>query len=213
MSTETEDKTDATTEQNTPVVANERPKNAPTSRGHGPMGAMGGAVAEKAVSFGPSLKRLVGYLSPQKVAVSIVIVMAAIGVTFNVLGPKVMGKATDIIFAGVVGKNLPAGVPIATIIAQLRASGQANLADMLAKMNVTPGQGIRTFVGCTVTGQINFYPLPFVPTDETTAPGAMQAVTLYADPGTGLEVNVFRSGSSGEERDYVSVSGYLVDVP
>ncbi len=142
MSTETEDKTDATTEQNTPVVANERPKNAPTSRGHGPMGAMGGAVAEKAVSFGPSLKRLVGYLSPQKVAVSIVIVMAAIGVTFNVLGPKVMGKATDIIFAGVVGKNLPAGVPIATIIAQLRASGQANLADMLAKMNVTPGQGI-----------------------------------------------------------------------
>ena len=78
---------------------------------------------------------------------------------------------------------------------------------------LTPGQGIRTFVGCTVNGQINFYPLPFVPTDETTAPGAMQAVTLYADPGTGLEVNVFRSGSSGEERDYVSVSGYLVDVP
>ena len=77
---------------------------------------------------------------------------------------------------------------------------------------LTPGQGIRTFVGCTVNGQINFYPLPFVPTDETTAPGAMQAVTLYADPGTGLEVNVFRSGSSGEERDYVSVSGYLVDV-
>ena len=141
MSTDTEDTT-AATDENKPVVANERPKFGPQRRAHGPMGAMGGGPAEKAISFGPSLRRLVGYLGPQKVAVSIVIVMAAIGVTFTVLGPKVLGKATDVIFAGVVGKNLPVGVPVATIIAQLRASGQANLADMLARMNVTPGQGI-----------------------------------------------------------------------
>ena len=138
MSTDTKDQT---TDEGTPVVANARPKFGPQGRQHGPMGAMG-APAEKAVSFGPSLKRLIGYLSPQKVAVAIVIVMAAVGVTFNVLGPKVMGKATDVIFAGVVGKNLPAGVPISAIVAQLRASGQANLADMLEKMNVVPGQGI-----------------------------------------------------------------------
>ncbi len=143
MSTETDVPTDATTDENKPVVANERPKFGPQRRGHGPMGGpMGGGAAEKAINFLPSLKRLVGYLSPQKVAVSIVIAVAALGVTFNVLGPKVLGKATDVIFAGVVGKQLPAGVPIPTIIAALRAKGQGQMADMLSGMNVVPGQGI-----------------------------------------------------------------------
>jgi len=143
MSTETDVPTDATTDENKPVVANERPKFGPQRRGHGPMGGpMGGGAGEKAINFLPSLKRLVGYLSPQKVAVSIVIAVAALGVTFNVLGPKVLGKATGVIFAGVVGKQLPAGVPIPTIIAALRAKGQGQLADMLGGMHVVPGQGI-----------------------------------------------------------------------
>ena len=143
MSTETEVTTDATTDDNKLAVANERPKFGPQRRGHGPMGGpMGGGAAEKAINFLPSLKRLVGYLGPQKVAVTIVVIVAALGVTFNVLGPKVLGKATDVIFAGVVGKQLPAGVPIPTIIAALRAKGQGQLADMLGGMHVVPGQGI-----------------------------------------------------------------------
>ena len=105
-------------------------------------GHMGGGAGEKAINFLPSLKRLVGYLGPQKVAVTIVIIVAVIGVSFNVLGPKVLGKATDVIFAGVVGKQLPAGVPIQTIIEMLRAKGQGQLADMLGGMHVVPGQGI-----------------------------------------------------------------------
>ena len=139
MSTETETMSD----EKKPVVANERPKFGPGNRrgpmGHGPMG---GGTGEKAVSFGPSLKRLVGYLAPQKLAVGIVIGLAAVGVTFNVLGPKVLGKATDVIFAGVVGKQLPAGVPVQSTIDALRAKGQGNLADMLTSMHVVPGQGI-----------------------------------------------------------------------
>jgi len=143
MSTETEVTTDATTDDNKLAVANERPKFGPQRRGHGPMGGpMGGGAAEKAINFLPSLKRLVGYLGPQKVAVTIVIIVAAIGVSFNVLGPKVLGKATDVIFAGVVGKQLPAGVPIQTVIDMLRAKGQGQLADMLGGMHVVPGQGI-----------------------------------------------------------------------
>jgi ATP-binding cassette subfamily B multidrug efflux pump len=143
MSTETDVPTDATTNENKPVVANERPKFGPQRRGRGPMGGhMGGGAGEKAINFLPSLKRLVGYLGPQKVAVTIVVIVAALGVTFNVLGPKVLGKATDVIFAGVVGKQLPAGVPIPTIIAALRAKGQGQMADMLSGMHVVPGQGI-----------------------------------------------------------------------
>jgi ATP-binding cassette subfamily B multidrug efflux pump len=143
MSNGTEETTDATTDENTPVVANERPKYGPQRRGRGPMGGhMGGGAGEKAINFLPSLKRLVGYLGPQKLAVTIVIIVAAIGVSFNVLGPKVLGKATDVIFAGVVGKQLPAGVPIQTVIDMLRAKGQGQLADMLGGMHVVPGQGI-----------------------------------------------------------------------
>jgi len=46
----------------------------------------------------------------------------------------------------------------------------------------------------------------------TLAPGTMQAVTLYADSGTDLMINVFRNGTSGDEADFASVTGYLVDM-
>ena len=77
---------------------------------------------------------------------------------------------------------------------------------------LTPGEGVRAYVGCMVSGHEIFYPLPFAPTDGTAVPGAMQAVTLYADSGTNLEFNAFRSGDSGDEADFVSVTGYLVDI-
>ena len=46
---------------NVPVKANERPKYAPQQRGGGPMGH-GVGTGEKAASFGPSLRRLLGRL-------------------------------------------------------------------------------------------------------------------------------------------------------
>ncbi len=147
MST-TEETTEATTDPAQPKAANERPKFGPQGRRGGPMGhgPMGGA-GEKAVNFGPSMKRLIGHLRPQRVAVAIVIVVAAIGVTFNVLGPKVLGHATDVIFTGVVGKMLvgkvPPGATIQQVIAAMRAAGQDKLADMLSSMpDVVIGQGI-----------------------------------------------------------------------
>ncbi len=126
-----------------PKVANERPKFGPQRRG-GPMGhGPGMGSGEKAVNFGPSMRRLVGQLAPEKVKVTIVVVVAAIGVAFNVVGPKLLGKATDVIFSGVIGKNLPAGASKEQIVAGLRAQGQDKLADMLNSMNVVPGQGIQ----------------------------------------------------------------------
>jgi ATP-binding cassette subfamily B protein len=104
---------------------------------------MGGRVAEKAVSFGPSLKRLLGQLVPEKVLLVIVIAMGSISVIFNVVNPKIMGRATDAIFAGIVGKQLPAGMSTEQVIEMLRAQGQDQLADMVSGMNgLVPGQGI-----------------------------------------------------------------------
>ncbi|HNV09803.1 MAG TPA: ABC transporter ATP-binding protein [Propionibacteriaceae bacterium] len=109
--------------------------------GHGgPMGA--GRVVEKPVNFVPSLKRLMGHLSPERMIITIVLTMASVGVAFNVIGPKVLGRATDVIFSGVVGAQMPAGVTKDQVVAGLRAQGQDTFADMVAKMDLIPGMGI-----------------------------------------------------------------------
>ncbi|MGL5405419.1 MAG: ABC transporter ATP-binding protein [Propionibacteriaceae bacterium] len=110
------------------------------ARNGGPMGA--GRVVEKPANFTAGLKRLFSHLRPERVTILLAIVLAAIGVTLNVIGPKVIGRATDVIFSGVVGKNLPAGVAKEILIAKLRAEGKGTLADMLARMDVVPGAGI-----------------------------------------------------------------------
>ncbi|HEY3408949.1 MAG TPA: ABC transporter ATP-binding protein, partial [Propionicimonas sp.] len=85
----------------TPVKANERPKYGPTHRGGGPMGH-GAGSGEKAASFGPSLRRLLGHLRPEILIVYAVIVMVILGTIANAVGPAILGRATDIIFNGVV---------------------------------------------------------------------------------------------------------------
>ncbi len=124
-----------------PAKANARPQFGPRGPQHGPGGGMGSG--EKAVSFGPSLKRLLGYLAPQKIRVTIVILVAVVGVACSVVGPKLIGRATDLIFAGVIGKQLPAGVPIDRVVAGMRANGQDRVADIVEKLGVVPGQGIQ----------------------------------------------------------------------
>ena len=122
------------------VDAPERPKNGPQQRGHGPMGQQG--PSEKAINFGPSLRRLLGNLRPEMPRIVVVTVLTAAAVVANVLNPKILGEMTNLLFAGLLGKDLPAGVPLATIIEQLRANGQGTFADLLSGMNVTPGAGV-----------------------------------------------------------------------
>ena len=104
-----------------------------------------GGPPQKAISFGPSLKRILRLMAPDKMRIAFVVAMAAVSVGLSVVAPKVLGNATDIIFNGVVGKMLsqfPAGTTKEQAVAALRASGQGQLADMLNAMNVVPGQGM-----------------------------------------------------------------------
>ncbi|MDR2974921.1 MAG: ABC transporter ATP-binding protein/permease [Propionibacteriaceae bacterium] len=64
----------------------------------------GGAPSEKAINFGPSLKRLLSYLRPEKVKLIFVFILGVIGVALNVYAPKLLGRATDTMMSGVVGK-------------------------------------------------------------------------------------------------------------
>ncbi|WP_083913072.1 ABC transporter ATP-binding protein [Nocardia concava] len=101
-----------------------------------------GAPDAKAKSFGPSLKRLLRLLAPDRVFLVIVFVLAVGSVVLNTLGPQILGKATNLIFDGVVGKQLPAGQSKDQLVEGLRASGNSTFADMLASMDVIPGTGI-----------------------------------------------------------------------
>ena len=103
MSTTTKtDQASAADRAGAPVKANERPKYGPQQRtGGGPMGH-GVGTGEKAASFGPSLRRLLGHLRPEIVIVYAVIAMVIIGTIANAVGPAILGRATDIIFNGTV---------------------------------------------------------------------------------------------------------------
>lgn len=102
----------------------------------------GGAPAEKALDFKGSLKRLLQLLRPQRVALIAVLVFGAASVTLTVIGPKILGQATDAILAGVLGKQVPPGVTKEQIVAGLRARGDATLADIYSRVDLVPGVGI-----------------------------------------------------------------------
>ncbi|GLU89467.1 ABC transporter ATP-binding protein [Agromyces sp. NBRC 114283] len=109
--------------------------------GGGPMGGMG-MPAEKSMNFGPSAKRLVGRLAPERGPVVFVILLGVVSVVFSVLGPKILGQATNLIFEGFFSAQLPAGATKEQVVEGLRAQGQDQQADLLSSLNLTPGQGI-----------------------------------------------------------------------
>ncbi|WP_284705321.1 ABC transporter ATP-binding protein [Paenarthrobacter sp. TYUT067] len=98
--------------------------------------------AEKATNFSASARRLLGTLRPERFWLILVLVFAVVSVALSVIGPRLLGEGTNLIFAGVVSKQLPAGASKADVIAGLRASGEDSKADMLSAMTLTPGVGI-----------------------------------------------------------------------
>ncbi len=111
--------------------------------GHGPFGR--GMVAQKSMNFGPSARRLLGRMRPDRGKALVTVLLAAGSVALASIGPKILGTATDLIFAGIFGKSpiFAGGVTKPEAVDRLRAAGQGRLADMLAAMDhVVPGQGV-----------------------------------------------------------------------
>ncbi|WP_211260653.1 ABC transporter ATP-binding protein [Amycolatopsis jejuensis] len=106
--------------------------------------------AEKALNFKGSLARLLRLLRPQQAALIGVLVLGAASVALTVIGPKVLARATDLIFAGVTSRGLPAGATKEQVIAGLRARGENTLADMFTRVDLVPGHG----VDFTAVGQV-----------------------------------------------------------
>ncbi|TMB91909.1 MAG: ABC transporter ATP-binding protein [Chloroflexi bacterium] len=114
-------------------------------------GFMGLSVpVERSKDFKGTLRKLVARLRPERATLLLVVVLGSISVALSVIGPKIAGNAMNVIFDGVIGKQLPAGVSKDQLIAALRARGQDQFADLLSSTNVVPGVGI----DFTLLGQI-----------------------------------------------------------
>src|SRR5262249_15840867 len=71
----------------------------------GPFAGMS-APPRRAKSFGPSAKRLLGRLAPDRASILLVVFLAVGSVFLSVSGPRVLGHATDVIFRGFYGSRL-----------------------------------------------------------------------------------------------------------
>ncbi len=96
----------------------------------------------KADRFGPSFRRMIGLLRPHALAFAFVSLLGAVGVVLAVIAPKVLGEATNIIFAGFISMQLPPGTTQEQAVAMLQQSGQTELANIVGAMTLTPGEGV-----------------------------------------------------------------------
>src|SRR5215475_4317924 len=110
--------------------------------GRGPMGFMGGMSTQKALNFSGSGKRLLRMLVPERALIVSALVLGGCSVVFSVIGPKVLGNVTNLIFNGFVSSKIPAGVTKAEFIARLRATGHSTQAKLIGALHLTPGHGI-----------------------------------------------------------------------
>jgi ATP-binding cassette subfamily B protein len=100
------------------------------------------APTERSRDFKGSAIRLVKRLTPQRGLTALVILLGICGIAIGVIGPRILGHATDLLFNGVIGRQLPAGLTKEQAIEAARARGDNTFADLLSGMNVVPGRGV-----------------------------------------------------------------------
>ncbi|MCX4991100.1 MULTISPECIES: ABC transporter ATP-binding protein [unclassified Streptomyces] len=110
----------------------------------GPMGRMmaGGGPDQRSMDFKGSGRRLLTQFKPERATLYVMLVAVVLSVGLSVVGPKILGRATDLVFAGIVGRQMPAGDTKAQALDSLREHGQGGVADMLSGTDFTPGEGI-----------------------------------------------------------------------
>ncbi|MCV7280449.1 ABC transporter ATP-binding protein [Mycolicibacterium flavescens] len=97
---------------------------------------------QRSRDFTGSAVRLVKRLTPERGLAAAVILLGVGGIAISVLGPRILGHATDLLFNGVIGRQLPAGLTKEQAIEAARARGDNTFADLLSGMNVVPGTGV-----------------------------------------------------------------------
>ncbi|MBF9348597.1 ABC transporter ATP-binding protein [Mycobacteroides chelonae] len=115
-------------------------------------------LAERSRDFRGTAVRMVRRLAPQRFLTAVVIILSMTGIAIGVIGPRILGHATDLLFNGVVGRELPAGLSKEQAIEAARARGDGQFAQMLSGMSVTPGAGVDFHaVGMTLALALGLY--------------------------------------------------------
>ncbi|MFF1542529.1 ABC transporter ATP-binding protein [Streptomyces sp. NPDC058291] len=110
----------------------------------GPMGRMmaGTGPDSHSLDFKASGRRLLARFRPERITLFTMLACVTLSVGLSVVGPKILGKATDLVFAGIVGREMPAGASKEQVLDSMRERGDSGVADMLESTDFTPGKGI-----------------------------------------------------------------------
>ncbi|MFE4830468.1 ABC transporter ATP-binding protein [Streptomyces sp. NPDC056672] len=103
---------------------------------------MAAGPTQRSTHFKESGKRLLRLLAVERTTLWWMLAAGVLSVALSVIGPKILGRATDLIFAGVVGRQTSEGASKAQTIEGLRAKGDDGLADLLSGVDFTPGHGV-----------------------------------------------------------------------
>ncbi len=84
----------------------------PPRRSHG--GPMGGhmGMGEKPKDFKGAMKKLASHLARYKFLLSVVVIFAVVSMVFSIIGPKILGQATNVLFDGIMNKITGTGMGI-----------------------------------------------------------------------------------------------------
>ena len=105
-----------------------------------------------------TVTRLLNRLAPQRFLTIVIIALGVIGTAIGLVVPRVLGHATDLLFNGVIGRGLPAGITKTQAVAVARARGDKAFADVLSGTDAIPGRGVDFgAVGRTLTVALGLY--------------------------------------------------------
>jgi ATP-binding cassette, subfamily B, multidrug efflux pump len=107
-----------------------------------PSSAPAPVPARKRGEFSAAARRLLRETRPERAHAAAALAVGAAAVALSVIGPKVLGRATDLVFSGFLASRLPAGATKPEAVAGLRAHGRDGLADLVSSTSLVPGHGI-----------------------------------------------------------------------
>ncbi len=118
---------------------------------------------EKSMNFGPSTKRLLRRMGPERSRLAIVVVLAVTSVSLVVLGPRVLGHATDLIVSGISSGGIDFGVLHRTLLIALGLyASSAVLAYLQAYTLAGVVQRTMFAMRAEVEAKLNALPLGYV---------------------------------------------------
>ncbi|MET0468495.1 MAG: ABC transporter ATP-binding protein [Aeromicrobium sp.] len=112
------------------------------ARPGGPALAGMGMGPQRAKDFKGTLRRLSDRLLRDRTLVWGLVLFGTLATSLSVIGPKVLGHATDIVFTGYLSDQFPDGDTKAEVVARLRTDGNDQLASLVGSVDLQPGSGI-----------------------------------------------------------------------